>query len=104
MNEQYLYPNDLKSQAKLWLWNLRDIVVIGIALLISVLAVAQLKLFFPLAITVAYAFLTIRKDDNTVLDFIKRGIRYFCTTQQYFEWSKDEIGKHLNPAERSDKA
>ena len=49
MNEQYLYPNDLKSQAKLWLWNLRDIVVIGIALLISVLAVAQLKLFFPLA-------------------------------------------------------
>ena len=71
MNEQYLYPNDLKSQAKLWLWNLRDIVVIGIALLISVLAVAQLKLFFPLAITAAYAFLTIRKDDNTVLDFIK---------------------------------
>lgn len=53
MNEQYLYPNDLKSQAKLWLWNLRDIVVIGIALLISVLAVAQLKLFFPLAITAA---------------------------------------------------
>lgn len=104
MNEQYLYPNDLKSQAKLWLWNLRDIVVIGIALLISVLAVAQLKLFFPLAITAAYAFLTIRKDDNTVLDFIKRGIRYFCATQQYFEWSKDEIGKHLNPAERSDKA
>ncbi len=99
MNEQYLYPNDLKSQAKLWLWNLRDVVIIGIALLISVFAVAQLKLFFPLAITAAYAFLTIRKDDNTILDFVNRGIRYFCTTQQYFEWSKDEIGNHLNPAE-----
>ena len=102
MNEQFLYPKDLKSQPKLWLWSLRDIVIIGVALLISVLALSQLKLFFPLAISAAYAFLTIRKDDNTVLEFLFRGIRYFCTTQQYFEWSPQEIGKHVDPEERSD--
>ena len=99
MNEQYLYPQNLKSQAKLWLWNLRDLIIIGIALLLSVLAIAQLKLVLPLALTLGYAFLSIRFEDNTVLDFIRRGIRYFITSQQYFEWKSADIGSHT---ERSD--
>ena len=99
MNEQYLYPQNLKSQAKLWLWNLRDLIIIGIALLLSVLAIAQLKLVLPLALTLGYAFLSIRFEDNTVLDFIRRGIRYFITSQQYFEWKSADIGCHT---ERSD--
>ena len=40
MNEIYIYPHNLKSQAKLWFWNLRDVAIIGAALLISVLALA----------------------------------------------------------------
>ena len=99
MNEQYLYPQNLKSKAKLWLWNLRDLIIIGIALLISVLAIAQLKLVLPLALTLGYAFLSIRFEDNTVLDFIRRGIRYFATSQQYYEWKSSDIGSHT---ERSD--
>ncbi len=99
MNEQYLYPQNLKSQAKLWLWNLRDLIIIGIALLLSVLAIAQLKLVLPLALTLGFAFLSIRFEDNTVLDFIRRGIRYFITSQQYFEWKSADIGCHT---ERSD--
>lgn len=99
MNEQYLYPQNLKSQAKLWLWNLRDLIIIGIALLLSVLAIAQLKIVLPLALTLGFAFLSIRFEDNTVLDFIRRGIRFFLTSQQYFEWKSTDIGSHT---ERSD--
>lgn len=99
MNEQYLYPQNLKSQAKLWLWNLRDLIIIGIALLLSVLAIAQLKIVLPLALTLGFAFLSIRFEDNTVLDFIRRGIRFFLTSQQYFEWKSADIGSHT---ERSD--
>ena len=99
MNEQYLYPQNLKSQAKLWLWNLRDLIIIGTALLLSVLAIAQLKLVLPLALTLGYAFLSIRFEDNTVLDFIRRGIRFFLTSQQYYEWKSSDIGSHT---ERSD--
>ncbi|HCA28210.1 MAG TPA: hypothetical protein DEP23_00790 [Ruminococcaceae bacterium] len=88
---QYLYPQNLKAQAKLWFWNLRDIVVIGIALLISVLALSQIGLFLPLALTLVYAFLTIQLDDVSVLDFIKRAVRFFITTQQYYTW-KARIG------------
>lgn len=99
MNEQYLYPQNLKSQAKLWLWNLRDLVIIGAALLLSVLAIAQLKAVLPLAITIGYAFLSIRLDDNSVLDIIRRGIRYFLTSQQYFEWKSEDIGRHTEGSE-----
>ena len=99
MNDQYLYPQNLKSQAKLWLWNLRDIAIIGTALLLSVLAIAQLKMVLPLGLTLAYAFLTIRLEDNTVLDFIKRGFRYFVTSQQYFAWKSEDIGSHTDRGE-----
>ena len=99
MNEQYLYPQNLKSQAKLWLWTLRDIVIIGVATLLSVLALSQLKLMLPLGLTLGYAFLTIRLEDNTVMDFIKRGFKYFVTSQQYFEWKNEDIGSHTGRSE-----
>ena len=51
MNETYYYPYNLKSQAKLWLWNLRDVVIIGVALLLSILAMTQIKFYIPMALT-----------------------------------------------------
>ena len=86
MNPQYIYPQNLKAQARLWLWNLRDIAVLGIALLISLLALSQLRFVLPLSLTVCYGFLTMRFDDTSVMDYIKRGLRYFVTTQQFFTW------------------
>jgi hypothetical protein len=90
MNETYIYPHKLKSQAKLWFWNLRDIAITGVALLISILALTQIKFFLPLAITLVYAFLSIQLDDNSVLDFIRQGVKYFLLTQQYYEWKEDK--------------
>lgn len=82
----YIYPQNLKAQANLWLWSLKDISIIGVAALVSVLSLSQIRQFMPLVLTAGYAFLTIRLDDMTVLDFIKRAVRFFITTQQYFEW------------------
>ena len=31
----YIYPDNLKSKATLWLWTLRDLAIIGIGSLIS---------------------------------------------------------------------
>lgn len=89
MNETYIYPHNLKAQAKLWFWNLRDIVIIGVALLISILALTQIKFFLPLALTLVYMFLSIQFDDTSVLDFIRQGVKYFLINQQYFEWKED---------------
>ena len=88
MNETYYYPDNLKSQAKLWLWNIRDIAIIGVALLISILALATINFVLPLALTLVYMFLSIRLDDVCVLDYIRCGCQYFLLSQQYFEWKE----------------
>ena len=60
----YIYPDNLKSKAVLWLWELRDIAVIGVGALISVFAMAQLGFLPPVVITAAYAFLSIRLEER----------------------------------------
>ena len=96
MNQQYIYPQNLKAEAKLWLWSLRDVAILGIALILSILALAQIKFYLPLAVTLVFAFLTIRLDDQTVLDFIGRGFRYFVSVQQYYEWREQSVGKRIS--------
>ena len=83
---KYLYPQNLKATANLWLWGLRDFCIIGIAALLSVVIMVYLGIFIPAAITLVYGFLTIRMDDTTVMDYIKYAVKYFITTQQYYEW------------------
>ena len=48
MGRQYIYPADLKSEPKLWLWSLKDLAALGIALILSVLALTQIHLYLPL--------------------------------------------------------
>lgn len=83
---QYIYPQNLKVTANLWLWGLKDFVILAVAALLSVLALVQLRILLPAAATLCYGFLTIRMDDTTVLDFMRYAVRYFISTQQYFEW------------------
>lgn len=81
----------MRASATLWLWSLRDFAVIVIAALFSALVLATTKIFIPAVLTAAFAFLSIRSDETTVLDFLKYAIRYFISTQQYYEWRlKDE--------------
>ena len=47
----YIYPDNLTSKAMLWLWELRDVGVIGVGLLLSVLALTQTGIFIPLVLT-----------------------------------------------------
>ena len=52
----YIYPDNLKSKATLWLWQLRDIGIIGVGLLISVFALAQLRLLPPIVSRLSMRF------------------------------------------------
>jgi len=82
----YLYPQNLKAAAKLWLWNLKDFAIIGVSLLVSVAFLTQTKNGLPAALSLLYAFLAIRLDDTTIMDFLRSGVKFFLTSQQYFEW------------------
>lgn len=82
----YLYPDNLKSKATMWLWQLKDLAVTGIILLLSVFAFAATGVWFLLVIAGLYAFLTIQVEDTTIMDFIRYACAYFLTDQQHFEW------------------
>lgn len=83
---QYLYPQNLKSKANLWLWGLRDFIILSISTVLSVIGLVELGWLAPAAITLCFGFLSIRKEDMTVLDYVKYAGKYFLTEQQYYEW------------------
>lgn len=82
----YIYPDNLRAKATLWLWQLRDIGVIGVGALLSVLALTQLGFVPPIVATAVYAFLTIRFEDTSILDFIRYACAFFIGKQQIYEW------------------
>ena len=47
----YIYPDNLKSKAVMWMWELKDIVIIALGALISVFAISQTGFMLPLAVT-----------------------------------------------------
>lgn len=93
MKRQYLYPQNMRTQAKLWFWGLRDIIILAVALTVSVVSWAKLNFIVPAAMTFVYGFLSMRLDDTSIIDYIKRAARYFISTQQYFEWKESRDGK-----------
>jgi hypothetical protein len=82
----YMYPDNLKAKATLWLWELKDIGIIGVGLLISVLALSQTGILVPIVITAVYAFLAIRFEDTSILDFIRYACAFFILKPQMYEW------------------
>ena len=82
----YIYPDNLKASPMLFLWRLKDLAVIGIGALISLAALSQIGFSIPLVITLAYAFLAIRFEDTSILDFIKYAVKYFFVEQQEYRW------------------
>ena len=70
----------------LFLWRLQDLAKIGIGAIIAVVALAETGFTIPLVITLAYAFLAIRFDDTSILDFLRYAINYFFIEQQEYRW------------------
>ena len=76
----------MKAKANMWLWSLKDFAIIGIGALLSAVFLIYLHKLLLVGIVAVYAFMTIRLDETTVMDYIRYAFRYFITTQQYFKW------------------
>ena len=60
--------------------------IIGAGLLFSVLAFTKTGICVPLVLTAVYAFLSIRFDGTSILDFIRYAVAFLITKQQFYEW------------------
>ena len=92
MKKQYIYPQNMRTQVKLWFWSLKDLIILGVALTLSVAAWAKMGFIAPAAATLVYGFLTMRFDETSILDYIKRAWSFFVGSQQYFEWKEKKDG------------
>ena len=86
----YIYPDNLTAKAMLWLWELKDVGIIGVGLLLSILALTQTGIFIPLVLTAVYGFLSIRFDDTSILDFIRYAAAFLSAKQQFYEWRMNQ--------------
>ena len=84
----YIYPDNLKAKARLWLWELRDVGIIGGILLFAVFILARSGSAILLICAAVYAFLTVRLEDASILDFLFRAANFLFLRQQYFEWEE----------------
>lgn len=82
----YMYPDNLKGKPTLWLWYLRDIGVIGVGAIMSVIAISRANFYLPTAMVGCYAFLMIRVQDTSIFDFISYACAYFLFNQQFYLW------------------
>ena len=88
----YIYPDNLRAKPKLWLWELRDVAVIGIGIgfLFSVLALANGAGMFLMILTVLFAFLSIRMEGASILNFLRCAVCFLFLHQQYYEWKEQK--------------
>lgn len=84
--KQYIYPKNLKAKANLWLWGMKDFIILSIFMLAAIALFVVMGWVAPAAIALCFAVLTIRKDEMTVLEYIKYATRYFISEQQYYKW------------------
>ncbi len=100
----YMYPDNLKGKATLWLWYLRDIGIVGVGAIIGVIAISHANFYMPMALVGCYAFLTIRMADTSIFDFLSYALAFFIFSQQLYKWHfTGEIKTPLNTENRKKK-
>lgn len=79
----YIYPQNLKAASRLWLWSIKDFLI---GLILSVVILTQIWSFIPFGITAMFAFLSIRMEETTIMDYIFCAFKFFVTSQQLYYW------------------
>lgn len=82
----YIYPQNLKATPHLWLWGMRDFVILALLVLLSAVLLVHSGLLTPMAGALCFAFVTIRMEDTTVMDYLSYALGYFVIRQKHYEW------------------
>ena len=56
----------------------------------------QTGILLPLVVTVLYAFLSIRLEGSSILDFLRYAVCFLILKQQYYEWGESTVYKGLH--------
>ncbi|MCL2488897.1 MAG: hypothetical protein FWE80_09465 [Oscillospiraceae bacterium] len=82
----YIYPSNLKARATLFLWRLKDVVIGILLIMLGAVMLSQTGSPVLLAAAAVYALLSIRFEENSVLDYMKYAFRFCVSKQQLYVW------------------
>ena len=82
----YIYPHNLKERPMIWLWRIKDALIFGIGVLLSVVILINFNWMLPLVLSMIYAILAIRIDDYSIASFLGNAINYFLISPQEYDW------------------
>ena len=85
----YIYPENLRASVKLWFWSVRDLIIICAGIVLSVIVLVNLWNITPFAVTACYAFVTVRADEMSIMDYLFNAVKFFVTSQQLYFWRKN---------------
>lgn len=80
----YIYPQNLNASANMGMWAMKDIAIIAIAALLSVIIGATTGWLIPGVAAMVYAFITIRLDDVTIKDYLSYVFHFVFGQRTYF--------------------
>ena len=84
----YIYPENLRANVKLWFWSVRDFIIICGGIILSVVILVNFWNVLPFAATACFAFLSLRVDETSIIDYIFNAVKFFLTSQQLYLWRK----------------
>ena len=84
----YIYPECSKTTALRLLSGFRDLIIICAGIVLSVIVLVNLWNIIPFAVTACYAFVTVRADDMSIMDYLFNAVKFFVTSQQLYFWRK----------------
>jgi len=88
--EMYIYPDNLKGKSTMFLWTLRDMLIIIIGAVLSAACAAVLHTIWLGVLVGVFAFLTMRIDNElNISDYMRFAFRFFVMVQQIFYWRFD---------------
>lgn len=86
--KEYIYPKDLKISATVFLWRLRDALLLLVFAIAAVIFFALTKMILPLVAAAVFGVLTIDIGGGIrIYDYLKLCTRFFGGQRIYF-WRK----------------
>ena len=73
--KNYIYPENLRANVKLWFWSVRDFIIICDGIILSVIVLVNLWNVLP------FAFFSLRGDETAMMDYIFNAAKFFLTSQ-----------------------
>jgi len=80
----------MTSQSAFLFWSLKDLVVLIVSLIVSVLVLITFKTYIFLALSLLLAFLSVRTEEKSFLEYIRLAVRYIFFTQKTYIFSFKE--------------